>query len=238
MPGELMERRGYGWAMLAVTLISMIVLPFVFFEGGTLRVADRALHAGDSPYLTGLAVVLLLASDIVLPIPSSVVSTAAGTLLGFVGGTIVSSIGMTLGCLGGYALGSTCGRRAAMGVVGRDEVERIEASVMAHGSLALLILRPIPVLAEASMISAGVLRVPFTKACLAAGAANIALSAWYAGFGAATDVLGLAVVFVGALLLPASAILLRLLFRRRRQVRAGSAPPALRARRRRARRAS
>jgi uncharacterized membrane protein YdjX (TVP38/TMEM64 family) len=204
----------HGWAIIVVTLLLVILAPFLLFEGAVLDAAERALDPVRPRLLTGIAVIVLLASDIVLPVPSSVVSTGAGSLLGFLWGTVASSIGMTLGCLAGYVIGYRYGRRTATVVVGATQIARAEATVLAFGALALLILRPVPVLAEASVISAGALRVPFTRVCVSVSAANIALSAWYAGFGAAADQASVVFVFLGALLLPASALLVQLFFRR------------------------
>lgn len=206
--------RFQGWAILLVMLLMVILAPFLIFEDAVLEVAERALAPDRSRHLTGIAVVALLASDIVLPVPSSLVSTGAGTLLGFFWGAVASAIGMTLGCIGGYLLGHRYGRAAATTLVGTEEIARAEATLHAHGVLALLLLRPVPVLAEASLISAGALRVPFANVCVAVSAANVAVSAWYAGIGASADETGFVLVFAGALLLPASALLLRFLFRR------------------------
>jgi|SRR5688572_27796803 len=213
-------RSFHGWAILLATLLLVIIGPFVLFEGALVEAVRSALDPDHSRYLTGITVVALLASDIVLPVPSSLVSTGAGALLGFMWGTVASSIGMTLGSVGGYALGYRYGRRAAAALVGADEIARAEATVQVHGALAVVILRPVPVLAEASLIVAGALRIPFTKVCVAVSAANVALSAWYAGFGAAADVAGIVSVFSGALLLPALVLFVRFLLRRSKGVHA------------------
>jgi uncharacterized membrane protein YdjX (TVP38/TMEM64 family) len=203
-----------GWAISLALLLVVILAPFLMFENAVFELSMNALTPDQSRSLTSIAVVALLASDILLPVPSSLVSTAAGTLLGSFWGTLASSVGMTLACVGGYFLGHRYGRPAATAFVGSDEMVRVEATLQAHGVFPLLLLRPVPVLAEASVISAGALRLPFTHVCMAVSAANVAVSAWYAGIGAAADEIGFILVFAGALSLPALALLLRPLVRR------------------------
>jgi uncharacterized membrane protein YdjX (TVP38/TMEM64 family) len=203
-----------GWAILLALLLVVILAPFLVFEDAVFEVATSALAPDHSRSLTGIAIVALLASDIFLPVPSSLVSTGAGALLGFFWGTVASAVGMTVGCVGGYLVGHRYGRRVATTFVAPDEIARAEAKLQAHGVLSLLLLRPVPVLAEASVISAGALRVPFTPACVAVSAANVAVSAWYAGIGASANKTGFVLVFAAALSLPALALLLRPVFPR------------------------
>ncbi len=213
-PSRPARARFKGWAILVALLLGLILGPFVMFEDAMFDVSTGALAPGRSRSLTGMAVVALLASDIFLPVPSSIVSTAAGTLLGFFWGTVASAVGMTLGCSGGYLFGHRYGRPAATALVAPDEIARAEATLQAHGVLSLVLFRPVPVLAEASVISAGALRVPFGHVFVAVSTANVAVSAWYAAMGAAAVDAGFMVAFAGALALPALALLIRAIFRR------------------------
>src|SRR5688572_21520041 len=54
--------------------------------------------------LVATGVVLLLTTDVFLPIPSSLVSTLAGSQLGAIGGTLASWLGMTAGAALGFAV--------------------------------------------------------------------------------------------------------------------------------------
>ncbi|HEY0871928.1 MAG TPA: VTT domain-containing protein [Vicinamibacterales bacterium] len=213
-PARPARARFKGWAILVALLLGLILAPFVMFEDAMFDMSMRALAPDRSRSLTGIAVVALLASDIFLPVPSSLVSTAAGTLLGFFWGTVASAVGMTLGCSGGYLLGHRYGRPAAAAVVAPDDIARAEATLQAHGVLSLVLFRPVPVLAEASVISAGTLRLPFAHVFVAVSAANVVVSAWYAGMGASAPKAGFVLVFAGALALPALALLIRAMFRR------------------------
>jgi membrane protein DedA with SNARE-associated domain len=74
--------------------------------------------------------------------------------------------------------------------------------------VALLVCRPVPVLAEASVVAAGTLRVPFARFAVVVAAANVAISAWYASLGAtAVNTRTFVVAFLVAALLPGLALL-------------------------------
>lgn len=145
----------------------------------------------------------LLALDIVLPVPSSLVSTAAGALLGPVTGTLVSTIGMTIATITGYLIGRT-GASTARRFTGEASLQRAQKLLDQHGDLALAACRPVPVLAEASAIFAGLARFPFARFLLWTTIANAITSAIYAWAGANAFLFA----FAAALGLPAIALFL------------------------------
>jgi hypothetical protein len=86
-------------------------------------------------------------------------------------------------------------------------------------------MRPVPVLAEASALIAGVARVPFMRYLTVTVLANAGISTVYSAVGAnalRTDSFLLA--FAGAVALPGCAMLMRRILRRRHRV--TSASPA------------
>src|SRR4051812_37291372 len=95
--------------IVALTLAIPIV-PFLAF-GAELGswVAGWLEPPPSRPMIFSLTV-LVLSSDILLPVPSSLVSTAAGAQLGAVPATAASWMGMTLGAVLGYWLARTFGR--------------------------------------------------------------------------------------------------------------------------------
>ena len=69
--------------------------------------------------------------------------------------------------------------------------------------------RPIPVLAEASVLGAGLSRLPFRRFALLTTLANLGIAAVYSAAGAfAAGTGSLLLAFAGALLLPATVMLL------------------------------
>lgn len=172
------------WALFGLVLLLLILLPFFLFEELLTKLANDLLAAPPSPWILGPSVGLLLASDVILPIPSSIVSTAGGALLGFWAGTFASFAGMTLGAVVGYAVGRYGGRRGTERLVGKAELLRVEELHNRYGSALLVLCRAVPVLAEASVVFAGVTRMPLRRFLPAMALANAGISAVYAATGA------------------------------------------------------
>lgn len=190
-------------------VLGLVLLPFLLFgarmEGWT---AEFLRTGAERPGAVAGLVALLLAGDLFLPVPSSLVGTAAGYFLGFVGGTLVSLLGMTLGCGVAYALGSRSGRPLALRLVGDREMERLERLRERFGDWMLVVARPVPVLAEASVLLAGIGRMPPRRFFLLTTLSNLGISAAYAAIGrfsATADSFLLA--FAGAVLVPLVAML-------------------------------
>jgi uncharacterized membrane protein YdjX (TVP38/TMEM64 family) len=164
-------------------LAVLVIAPFLLF-GARIEAWAHALLLDRRP--AGLApralCVLLLASDVVLPVPSSVVSTAAGLWWGLWAGAGLSTLGMQLGSWLGYALGmrATALRRW----VGEDEAERLHRAFVRHGEWIVVTLRPVPVLAEASAVFAGFSRMDVRRYTALSLAANACVSLFYAAAGA------------------------------------------------------
>ena len=145
------------WAVLWILLIGLVLLPFLLFEQQFNAFAEHITRDGTSKWLVASAVFALLALDVFLPVPSSIVSTASGVLLGFGLGSAVVWTGMMAGCLVGYAIGAR-GSGAARRFIGDDGMRRASALMQRYGDLALVLCRPVPVLAEASVVFAGLVR--------------------------------------------------------------------------------
>ena len=196
------------WAVLWILLIGLVLLPFLLFEQQFNALALRIAQAEGSRAIAALAILALLAFDVFLPVPSSIVSTAAGVLLGFVAGTAVVWTGMMAGCLVGYGLGSR-GTDAARRFVGEAGLDRASALARRHGDLTIVLCRPVPVLAEASVVFAGLVRAPFARFAALTAASNLGIALGYAAFGAYSLRLdSFLVAFIGALLLPALFLLI------------------------------
>jgi uncharacterized membrane protein YdjX (TVP38/TMEM64 family) len=198
----------FGWLILVGALLALVLVPFLLFEGTSNAIAASLLETTRSRPVLALTIAALLAVDVLLPVPSSIVSTGAGTLLGFAWGTAASAVGMTAGCLVGYWVGRRLGRAGAIKVVGESELTRAESAVSSMRDVALLVCRPVPVLAEASVVAAGTLRIPFARFAVVVATANVAVSAWYASIGTtAVDRRTFVLAFLVAALLPGLALL-------------------------------
>jgi membrane protein DedA with SNARE-associated domain len=167
------------WTIAALCMLAFILIPFGL-AGGRLETLSLGLTAQGQPEpALALAVVLLLAADIVLPVPSSLVSAAAGLKLGFWYGWAASTLGLCAGCIIGYAIGRFGGRGLLKRLVDADDLARASDVFQSRGLWAVLLLRPVPVLAEASVISAGIALVPAGQFLLLTTLANACLSVLY-----------------------------------------------------------
>lgn len=202
-------RRVWGWALFWVLAMGLVLATFFLFGAAMDEwVMSRLAACRLRPLMTGLLVVGLLGSDILLPVPSSVVSTAGGYALGFVGGTLVSFVGLSISSLMGYWLG----RLAAPAVLGRllgvRESEAVRGVRSRWGDWVVVISRPVPVLAEASTLFAGASGMAFGRFVLMCSLANLGISGVYAAVGSlSADVDSFLAAFVAALVLPGIAML-------------------------------
>jgi membrane protein DedA with SNARE-associated domain len=147
------------WGLILLAVGLAIVVPFLLWEEA-LVTASRGLLASPGNRLTLATIAAgLLAADLVLPVPSSLVSALAVAALGPVPGGLCIFTGMTLGALAGYGLGRSGGRAAALRCVGASELARAEHMVERMGPFVLVVCRGAPVLAEASVLLAGLLRL-------------------------------------------------------------------------------
>lgn len=196
------------WLWLTLAVVAMILIPFFLFESYFTALGDRIVR-GEVPFSAAVATIgALLALDVLLPVPSSIVSAAAGVLLGFWAGTLVIWVGMTVSCFIAYLIGArstTLARR----IVGDEGLVRAREIATRYGDLAVIVCRPVPVLAEASVIFAGVMHVPPARFLLVCALANLGVAAGYAAIGAySMSVDSFLVAFIGALALPAVAWLI------------------------------
>jgi uncharacterized membrane protein YdjX (TVP38/TMEM64 family) len=196
------------WAILWALLIGLVLLPFFLFEAQFNALAADMVRSSASRWLVAGGIVALLSLDVFLPVPSSIVSTAAGVLLGFWWGAAVVWVGMMGGCLIGYAFGSR-GSGAAGRLVGTESLARASDLMTRYGDLTLVLCRPVPVLAEASVVFAGLVRSPFPRFARLTAYSNLGIALGYTAFGAfSMQIDSFLVAFVGALLLPGLAMLL------------------------------
>lgn len=176
------------WLLLGVGLA--ILLPFFAFgeaiDAWFLRVMEAQ---GQARGLSAAILFGLLALDILLPVPSSLASTWCGMLLGLWGGFWLSFGAMTVSC----ALGLALGRWAAPWAwrqVGEREGAALRRFFARHGAVVLVALRAVPVLAEASVLFAGIVRLPLRRAAPLLLFGNAAVSfvyAWVGSVGRATE---------------------------------------------------
>ena len=189
-------------AVIWVVLIALVLVPFFLFEDQFNAFSARMTSSHTAVWLAGSSIFGLLALDVVLPVPSSIVSTAAGVLLGFWRGAAVIWSGMMVACLIAYWLGARFSGFARR-FVGEDGIARADRLGQRYGDWTIILCRPVPVLAEASVIFAGLVRAPFPRFLVLTSLSNLGIAIGYAAFGAySMRVDSFLVAFVGALVIP------------------------------------
>jgi uncharacterized membrane protein YdjX (TVP38/TMEM64 family) len=195
------------WLIVTVLLAAAILVPFVLFEDQFNALSADLLAHRMSPWYVGMAIAGLLASDVLLPIPSSLVAAAAGAALGFWQGAAAIWIGMTLACLIGYAFGSRFSR-AARRYVGDAGMTRADNLSARYGDYAIVLCRPVPVLAEASVIFSGIVGRPFGRFFMMSAWSNLGVALGYAAIGAfSMHADSFLLAFLGSIAVPGLAIL-------------------------------
>jgi uncharacterized membrane protein YdjX (TVP38/TMEM64 family) len=170
--------------MLVIAVVLAIpILPFLAFGASAESRITDWLDTAMSPGVAAALVIGLLAADIFLPAPSSVVSTFAGKMLGFWAGTAASWCGMTIGVVLAFGLVRMFGRPLARWLSSEEELARMDALADRYGVLILVLMRPIPVFAEASVLLMGIVRLDWWRFLIAVGFSNLGIAAAYAALG-------------------------------------------------------
>lgn len=175
---------GHFWLSL-FCFAALVIASFLLFERQIqdfLNHLDLYLPTSPTQQLNlALLLIALLALDVVLPVPSSVVALLAVATLGSVGGYLVIFIGLCLGAGLGYALGAGYFRMLSS----RLGLHQRKPGQMAYrlGTLSLICLRGVPVLAETSVVAAGMQRYPLRAFLLVTTLANAGLALAYSAIG-------------------------------------------------------
>ena len=172
------------WIAVAITLACFTAI-FVAVEALGLRVlTDPRPTMESGGGAAGALGVALLAADALLPVPSSVVMVLHGTLFGAVAGAALSLAGRVAAALVGFAVGRRGGplmeRHLPAGE--RDRAERL---LQRWGAFGIVASRPIPLVAETTMVMAGASSMSWSRAIAAAGAGSLPEVVVYAFVGAA-----------------------------------------------------
>ena len=190
---------------LAVAWLAVVAALLVVFAAATvlgLPVLDDpgpALRSAGAFWgaLAGLAV---LTVDVVLPVPSSLVMVAFGTAYGVAVAAALSTLG---GALMAF-VGGTVGRRGGRLVADADRARHL---VDRYGVAAVVLTRPVPLLAESVVLVAGAAGMPLRRLVLGAALGTLPLGVVYGvagAYGRQADA-GAAFVVLGVLALAALA---------------------------------
>jgi len=168
--------------LLVGSVVTIFLVIYLLVEALHVPLLTEVSPLSSATYATVFLSVGLLTADVLLPVPSSLVMVANGALFGLVTGGIISLVGNVMGFLFAYWLGSRSSP-SVQRFVSKRELDRGSRVLRRWGTSALILTRPLPILAETTAIMAGVSKLPFMKSLIAITAGSLPASLLYAWAG-------------------------------------------------------
>jgi len=151
---------------LVISLIVLVSLPVVLFvllepHGWTgISYWQGVMESLDHPFLKAMAIISLMALDLVLPVPSIPLLLWSGNELGVVTGSMVNLFALTLAHTLAYEVCRGSGLKAYRRFIGKEVHQSASILFNRHGPTALVISRNIPILSEVFCALAGLTSMP------------------------------------------------------------------------------
>lgn len=190
---------------VAGVLAAIFLASFLIVEQADLAVGDPSPWLENGGAAAGALGVGFLIADVALPVPSSLVMVAHGALFGVAVGTLLSLIGSVGAAAVAFAIGRTGGPLLGR-LVGQDERRRADALLQRWGVLAIVVSRPVPILAETVALLAGASPLPWRWAVAAAALGSLPAALVYAITGAIAASFASATIVFGMVLAAAAAL--------------------------------
>lgn len=191
------------YLLTVVALIVLFTILFVIVEAlGVPLLSDPTPWMKHGGVLAACIGVGLLIADVLLPVPSSIVMVAHGALFGVLWGTILSLVGSVGAAVFGFAIGRRGGRLLERAVTPAER-ERASSILARWGTLAIIVTRPVPLLAETVAIMAGASSMSWRTIVVASIAGSLPPALLYALTGAAVADLQNTALMFGVVLLVA-----------------------------------
>jgi len=190
------------YAGLSLAVVGAMLALFLLAEALHVPLlTDTEPLSSDNGLLAAATIgVALLVADVFLPVPSSVVMVANGALFGMVLGTALSMVGS----VGAFAVGFAVGRRGTVMVarmVPEEERLRADRFFDRWGVAAIILSRPVPILAETVSFVAGTSALGWRPAMGAAIVGSLPAAALYAVAGSVAATFASTVVVFGVVVL-------------------------------------
>jgi len=196
------------YLLIMLAMMAFFLLLFFAVESlGVPLLVDPTPWLRHGGVLAAALGVGLLIADVLLPVPSSLVMVAHGALFGVVTGTLLSLLGSMGAALFGFALGRR-GDKLLERLVSPGERARANQMLARWGSLAVVVTRPVPLLAETVAIMTGASPLGWGRMALASFVGSLPPALLYALTGAAYANFQSATLMFGAVLLVAGSFFL------------------------------
>ena len=191
------------YLLTVVALIACFTILFFIVEAlGVPLLSDPTPWMRHGGVVAACVGVGLLIADVVLPVPSSIVMVAHGALFGVLWGTMLSLLGSVGAAVFGFAIGRRGGALLER-VVTPAERARASSILARWGTLAIIVTRPVPLLAETVAIMAGASSMQWRTMIVASFAGSLPPALLYALTGAAVANLQNTALMFGVVLLVA-----------------------------------
>jgi uncharacterized membrane protein YdjX (TVP38/TMEM64 family) len=191
--------------LLVVLVLAVPIVPFLACGHSMEQWIDDWLRQNLPAATVAVATVVLLAVDVLLPVPSSVVCTVAAHRLGFSLGTCCSWLGMTVGAMAAFLAARLLGRVIVERLSTPEDLERADRLSRHYGPAVLVIARPIPVLAEASVLLLATTDLAWQRFMLPIALSNLGIALAYSALG---HLLSLPLAIASSIALPLLATLI------------------------------
>jgi membrane protein DedA with SNARE-associated domain len=170
-------------SVLIAAVLAIPVVPFLFFGKSIETTVAGWFSPAPSNRAVFLIVVGVLATDVFLPVPSSLVSTLGGAHLSIPLAIFASWLGLSLGAISGFAVARSLGRPLAARLASPEDLARMDRLSVQYGPRLLVLFRPLPVLAEASVLLFGAMRLSWRRFLVPVALANLGIAAAYSVLG-------------------------------------------------------
>lgn len=191
-------------ALLTSGIMALLLATFLAVEAlGVPLLVDPTPWMAGGGAAAALLAFGLLTFDVFLPVPSSIVMVLDGALFGFALGLALNLGGALAATLLAYALGRRGGPLLHR-LMPPDERARAQRLFDRWGDLALLLTRPVPILAETAALLAGATRMRPARLVAFTLLGALPAAALYALAGASGYGFSIA-LFLGLMLLAAGA---------------------------------
>lgn len=166
-----------------VSIATLAVSWFLFDEKLQSGISQWLESSGVSKWTYSLVVAGLLASDLLLPVPSSAILTHAGMYLGTLAGAFAGFVGLTVGSLVGFAVARWFGGSFVERKADRKDLEGLQKLTNKYGIFVVVFLRPVPILAEASVLLLGAGQMAWPGFLIWISISNFSVSFFFSAFG-------------------------------------------------------
>lgn len=181
------KRGTWLFTILILLILAGIIVPFMIwgeqFDAALSLEGTRAWLANYGAW-AWLAGILLLVSDILLPVPSTIVMSALGLMYGWFIGGLIAAAGSFLSGIVAYLGCRWLGRPAALWIAGEEGLRKGGRLFATSGGWLVAVSRWMPVLPEAIACLAGLVGMRWRVYVIALACGSLPVGFAFAAIGA------------------------------------------------------